>query len=147
MEDSTGTTQVNHPISNAIDTPVIGTNNAVNRSCTIKAVWLSIDVCGLAATGVLQTTRFYIMQNVGANLTPPVPGTEGTSNEKRFIFKTWNAMTMRNQDGNTPYHWEGWVKIPKRFQRQAQDDQLTLVFRATTAAGHLSFVAIYKWFE
>ncbi len=147
VENSTGTTQVNLVISNAIDTPVIGTNNAVARSCTIKAVWLSIDVCGLAATGVLQTTSFYLMQNVGANLTPPVPRTEGTSNEKRFIFKSWNAMTMRNQDGNVPYHWEGWIKVPKRYQRQAQDDQLTIVAATTTAAGHLSFQAIYKWFE
>ncbi len=146
-EASTGVTALNIVISNAVDTPLIGTANAVNRSCTIKAVWLSIDVCGLAATGVLQTTSFYMMKNTGANLTPPAPRTEGTSNEKKYIFKSWNAMTMRNQDGNVPYHWEGWIKVPRQYQRQGQDDQLSIVFLTTTAAGHISFQAIYKWFQ
>ncbi len=147
VEASTGTSLSTIILSNAIDTPVIGTNNAVGRSSTIKQIWLSLDVCGLAGTGVLQTTSIYLMQNPGANLTPPAPRTEGTSNEKKYIFKTWNAMTMRNQDGNVPYHWEGWIKIPRVYQRQGQDDQLTLAIIATTAAGHISVYATYKWFE
>ncbi len=146
-EASTGVTALNIVISDAVDTPIIGTANAVNRSCTIKRFWFSFDVCGLAATGVLQTHRMYIMSNPGANLTPPTPGTEGTSNEKKYIYKSWNAMTMRNQDGNVPYHWEGWIRVPKVYQRQGQNDQIRFVFVTTTAAGHLSFQAIYKWFE
>ncbi len=147
LEASIGTTVLNTVLSNAIDSPVIGTANAIERSSTIKAIWLSIDVCGLAATGVLQTTSMYLIKNPGGNLTDPAPRTEGTSNEKKFIFKSWNAMTMRNQDGNVPYHWEGWIKIPKRYQRQGQDDQLRFVFICTTAAGHLSLQAIYKWYK
>ncbi len=146
-EASTGVTALNIVLSDAIDNPPVSQATAVNRSSTIKAIWFSFDVCGLAATGVLQSHRMYIMMNPGANLTPPTPGTEGTSNEKKYIFKTWNAMTMRNQDGNVPYHWEGWVKIPKVYQRQGQNDQLRFVFVTTTAAGHLSFNCIYKWFS
>ncbi len=146
-ETSTGTTAVNVVLSSAVDTPVIGTANQVNRSCTIKAIWLSFDVCGLAATGVLQSTTLYLIKNVGANLTLPAPRTEGTSNEKKFIFKTWNAMTMRNQDGNVPYHWEGWIKIPRQYQRQGQDDQIAINFITTTASGHISIQCIYKWFQ
>ncbi len=145
-ELSTGTTIQNVVLSSAVDAPVTGTSNAVLRGCIIKAIWLSIDVCGLAATGVLQSTSFYLIKNPGSNLTLPTPRTEGTSNEKKFIFKTWNAMTMRNQDGNTPYHWEGWIPIPKRYQRQGTADLLQIAFATTTAAGHASIATLYKWY-
>ncbi len=146
-EFSTGTTIVSTDIAKAVDTPTTGVQSEVQRGCVIKAFWLSIDVCGLAATGVLQSTTFYVIKNPGFNLTPPTPRTEGTSNEKKFIFKTWNAMTMRNQDGNTPYHWEGWVRIPKKYQRMGTDDRIQLSAATTTAAGHASMQAIYKWFR
>ncbi len=86
------------------------------------------------------------MKNPGNNLTSPTPRTEGSSNEKKFIFKTWNYMTMRNQDGNPPYHWEGWVKIPKRYQRFGADDNLIITTACTNAAAHFSCMALYKWY-
>ncbi len=146
-ESPTGTTVQNIILVNTVDNPLTSSVVDVQRGCNIKAIWLSIDVCGLAGTGVLQTTRFYLMKNPGNNLTPPAPGTEGTSNEKKFIFKTWSPMTMRNQDGNTPYHWEGWIKIPKRYQRFGTADLLQLVHIVTTAAGHLSLNVLYKWYR
>ena len=146
-EASTGTTIGEIVLANAIDAPTNAVVNSVQRSCTLKAVWISLDLCGLAATGVLQTTRCYLMKNPGNNLTPPLPGTEGSSNEKKFIFKTWSYQTMRNQDGNPPYHWEGWIKIPRRYHRFGIDDRLVLEFATTTAAGHLSIMSIYKWFR
>ncbi len=145
VEFSTGVTIVTTDVAIAVDAPVTTNQVHVKRGSSIRAIWLSIDVCGLAATGILQTTSFYMMKNPGNNLTPPTPRTEGTSNEKKFIFKTWNAMTMRNQDGNTPYHWEGWIKIPKRYQRMGTDDKISMSFATTTAAGHASLFALYKW--
>ena len=144
---STGTTIVTKIISIAKDAPVTTVSNEVSRGSTINNIWLSLDVCGLAATGVLQTTTIYLMKNPGDNLTEPNPNTVGSSNEKKFIFKQWSFMTMRNQDGNNPNHWEGWIKVPKRYRRQGTDDKFTLSFITTTAAGHFSFQAIYKWFR
>ncbi len=146
-EFSTGTTLVEVILAKAVDTPTTAVVTEVKRGSTIKNIWLSLDVCGLAATGVLQTTSFYMWKNPGDNLTNPAPRTEGSSNEKKFIFKSWNAMTMRNQDGNTPYHWEGWIKIPRRYQRMGTDDQIALTFLTTTAAGHGSLQCIYKWYS
>ncbi len=105
-----------------------------------------VDGCGLGGTGVLNNMDFYMFKNPGANLTPPAPISVGTSNEKKFVFKTWHFMIMRNQDGNTPFHWEGWVKIPKRYQRMGTDDLIQCVVANTaTLTGHFSFMAIYKW--
>ncbi len=144
---STGTSQANLLIAKATNTPLSTVSNDVSQGCIIKAFWLSIDVCGLAATGVLQRTNFYIIKNPGDNLTEPDAFAVGTSNEKKFVFKQWQVMTMRNQDGNVPFHWEGWLKIPKRYQRFGTDDTLRLVHKASTAAGHLSAQCIYKWYR
>ncbi len=146
IDSSTGTTKTESVIVNTVDAATLAVSKDVTRGCSIKAIYISLDICGLAATGVLQTSTVYLFKNPGSNLTAPLPRTEGTSNEKKFIFKTWNYQTMRNQDGNPPYHWEGWVKIPKRYQRFGAADRLTLVSATTTAAGHMSVMAIYKWY-
>ncbi len=144
---STGTTQTVHEIAIAKDNPLNASQNEVRRGCLIKAVWCSFDVCGLAATGALQRTGVYLIKNPGSNLTLPGVFTVGSSNEKKFIFRQWQFMTMRNQDGNPPNHWEGWIPIPKRYQRFGADDKLTMAFETTTSAGHSSAQYIYKWYS
>ncbi len=101
-------------------------------------------MCGLGATGVNVRALTYLMKNLGNNLTPPGPFAVGTSNEKKFVIKMWSQMVMRNQDGNPPYHWEGWVKIPKRYQRMGTDDVWHLTSGVNSATGHLFANVIYK---
>ncbi len=144
---STGTTTQSTLLAKAVNSPVSTVINDVSNGCIIKAIWLSFDVCGLAGTGVLQRTNCYIFKNPGANLTAPGPFSVGASNEKKFVFKQWQIMTMRNQDGNVPFHWEGWIKIPKRYQRMGTDDTLLFVFATDAAAGHQSIQCIYKWYR
>ncbi len=131
-------------IAEAVNAP----SNTVTTDChhgsTIKAIWLSLDFCGLAASGVLQTSSVYIMKDPGDNLTPPGALAVGSSNEKKFIFKQWISMTMRNQEGNPPYHWEGWIKVPKRYQRMGTDDIISLTWGNSAGLGHISWQAIYK---
>ncbi len=132
----------------AVNDPLSTVATDVSQGCVIKAVYVQIDVCGLGGTGVLNTADFFLMKNPGDNLTVPAPLSQGTSNEKKFIFKTWRFMIMRNQDGNMPFHWEGWIKIPKRYQRMGTDDTLLLAFACTSAlTGHISSQFIYKWYR
>ncbi len=124
-------------------------SNTVTTDChhgsIIKAIWCSLDFCGTASSGTQQDTAVYLFKNPGANLTPPGVFAIGSSNEKKYVFKQWSQMTMRNQDGNPPYHWEGWVKIPKRYQRMGTDDIIQIVLGQDVAGGgHSLIVAIYK---
>ncbi len=144
---STGTSVGNSLIAKAVNAPVSTVSTDTSQGCIIKAIWCSFDVCGLAATGVLQRTAVYLMKNPGDNLTGPDMFSVGTSNEKKFIFRQWQFMTMRNQDGNPPFHWEGWIKVPKRYQRMGTDDTFRLNFGTSTAAGHFSAQFIYKWYR
>ncbi len=140
------TTLVTTNLAKAVSNPVNTVTTDVRHGCIIKALWLSIDFCGLAATGALQQTSVYLIKNAGANLSPPSAFSVGSSNEKRWIIKQWSSMTMRNQDGNPPYHWEGWIKIPRRFQRMGTDDLWQLGWEVDTLTGHGTVQCIYKWY-
>ncbi len=142
-------TQTNVIIAKAVNSPssATGTDEVVHGS-SIKAIWVVIDTCGLGGTGVLNFFQGFLMKNPGANLTPPAPISVGTSNEKKFVIKEWFGMIMRNQDGNAPLHWEGWIKIPKRYQRMGTDDTWVIAMQATSGlTGHFGLQAIYKWFS
>ncbi len=135
-------------IAKAVDSPVNTVDSDVKRGSVIKAIYCIFDGCGLGGTGVLNDMDFYIYKNVGANLTAPTPISVGTSNEKRFVFRQFHFMIMRNQDGNTPFHWEGWIKIPRKYQRMAVDDRFDLIIQNTAAlTGHMSGIFIYKWYS
>ncbi len=147
LESSIGVARTDNRLVTTVDNATLADLDSVSRGSSVKAIYLSLDMCGLAGTGVLQTCTAYLMKNPGGSLTTPTPRTEGSSNEKKFIIKTWNYMTMRNQDGNPPYHWEGWVKIPKRYHRMGADDQWIITTACTTAAAHFSVMALYKWYQ
>ncbi len=137
---------VTRDVAKAVTAPSNTVSTDCHRGGTIKAIWISLDMCGLAATGVFQKQMAYLMKNPGANLTPPGAFAVGTSNEKKFVIKQWTWMSMRNQDGNPPYHWEGWIKIPKRYQRMGTDDTWSITMGADAGTGHGTFNAIYKEF-
>ncbi len=141
-----GTTAANLVIdlAKAVNSPSNTVTTDCHHGATIKAIWISLDFCGLAATGARQNHMCYLFKNPGANLTPPGTFAVGSSNEKKFVIKMWSSMTMRNQDGNPPYHWEGWIKLPKRYQRLGTDDIWQFVIGADGDTGHVFVNAIYK---
>jgi len=133
-------------VAKAVTAPSNTIDTDCRRGGTIKAIWVSIDFCGIGTAGVNNRIVAYMIKNPGDNLTPPGVFAVGTSNEKKFVFKMWSYMAMRNQDGNPPYHWEGWVKIPKRYQRMGADDTIQIVSAINTSSGHLFCNTIYKEF-
>ncbi len=149
-DDSGGltSTQTNVLIAKAVTSPSPTVTTDVSHGCIIKAIWMSIDVCGLAGSGVLAIFDSYLMKNPGDNLTPPNHSSVGSSNEKKFVIRQWRAMTMRNQDGSNPYHWEGWIRIPKRYQRMGTDDTWQYVVgMSASTTGHYNVQALYKWYR
>ncbi len=147
---SAGTTgtALNNRIVKAVTSPSPTVSSDVSHGCIVKALWVAINGCGLGGTGVLNNMNFYLFKNPGDNLTPPAPISVGTSNEKKQVFRQWMFMIMRNQDGNVPFHWEGWIKIPKRYQRMGTDDTISLVIQNTSGlTGHFSAEIIYKWYR
>ncbi len=145
------TTGVNNirDIAEAQDSATLAVADDVERGCIIKAIWMELWIWSttIVADGVTSGFDAYIMKNPGNNLTPPLPGTTGTSNEKKFIFKTWKGLTSTRSQGAPPYSWKGWIKIPKRYQRMGANDKILLNFTATGANALACQNYIYKWYK
>lgn len=148
LDALTAGTDFTRPYVNATDTPTIGVVNSVRRGCVIKAIWLEFWVSGIVETavGVSTAIEINLMKNPGSNFTPPTPGTEGSSNEKKFIFKSWKGLIGTRTDGYLAYSWKGWVRIPKRYQRFGQDDLLQITLLSTGVDAIFCNKAIYKWY-
>ncbi len=131
-------------VAKAVTAPSNTIDTDCHRGGHIKAIWCSIDFCGTGTTLVNNVVSAYLIKNPGDNLTEPAPFSVGTSNEKKFVIKQWSYMAMRNSDGNPPYHWEGWVKIPKRYQRMGTDDTWQFVIGINGETGHFFGNFIYK---
>ncbi len=133
-------------LATADDTHSTATANSVVNGCKIYRIWLELWAYGQTAGATNDIIDIYLMKNPGNNLTPPNPGTVGTSNEKKFVFKTWKGLMGVKSLGGTPYAWKGWIKIPKVYQRMGTDDRLVLIARSPTI-GDFCFSCTYKWFR
>ncbi len=144
FQEALTTTIDNSLIAKAVTAPSNTVDTDCHRGGHIKAIWISLDFCGTGTTLVNNRIVVYLIKNPGDNLTEPSVFAVGTSNEKKFVVKMWSYMAMRNSDGNPPYHWEGWIKIPKRYQRMGTDDTWRLISGINNETGHLFANCIYK---
>ncbi len=131
-------------VAKAVTAPSNTVPTDCHRGGHIKAIWISLDFCGTGTSAQNNVIAVYLIKNPGDNMTEPGVFAVGSSNEKKFVIKQWSYMAMRNQEGNPPYHWEGWIKIPKRYQRMGADDTWQLVSGQDGEFGHLFCQAIYK---
>ncbi len=136
-------------IAVAKDSPVTSTTSDVKRGSKIFKIWLEFWVYSSAelAVGVSNAVDLYIWKNPGNNLTPPTPTSQGSSNEKKYIFKSWKGLIGARTQGSQPYTWKGWIKIPRVYQRMGTDDTISLVSRAIGSNAVVCMIAVYKWYS
>ncbi len=149
ITSSIGTGTNAQTIAIAVDAADNTVNNQVTRRCKIYRIWVELWAYGLLASGVNNPFNWYIMKNPGANLTPPGTAVYGTSNEKKFIFRSGKGLLGRLNDGSPPYlAYRGWIKIPKVYQRMGTDDTIQIALSAGAASGaNFCLHVIYKWFS
>ncbi len=147
IQGVTAATNVVHTIAIAVDAPTTAGANQVHQGSIIKACWIEFWYYGLSADNTNDIIDIYLMKNPGANLTPPNPGTVGTSNEKKFVFQEWKGLAGTKTTGGMPYYQQGkWFKIPKIYQRFGTDDTLVLVARSPTTGNWCTKTIIKEQF-
>ncbi len=136
-------------IAKAVTSPSPTVATDVSHGCKIFRVWVEmwISAGATVAEGVTTGVDAYIIKNPGNNLTNPAPGSVGTSNEKKFVFKTFKGLIASRKEGFPAYQWRGWVKIPKIYQRMATDDVLYFVHKPTGVQDLACLSFVYKWFR
>ncbi len=140
---------VNVTVAKAVNTPLSTVATDVSQGCKISAIWLELWVYASEEiiAGVTNAFDAYIIKNPGNNLTLPTPGSQGTSNEKKFIIKTWKGMMGARTQGALPYSWRGWIKIPKLYQRMGTDDIWNFFFVSNGTNAIVCTQFIYKWYR
>ncbi len=128
----------------AVDDPATTTSNECKNGSKIKAFWYEMWYYGLSAGNTNDIFDMYVIKNPGNNLTVPNPGTVGTSNEKKFVFKEWKGLAGNKSLGGSPYQWRGWIKIPRLYQRMGTDDRIVVVTRTPTT-GQLCQKVVLKY--
>ncbi len=136
-------------IAKAVNTPVSTVATDVSQGCQIRAIWIEMwmQASAIQAEGISVFMDAYIWKNPGANLTAPAPGSVGTSNEKKFVFKQWKGLIGARTQGTPFYFWKGWLKIPRIYQRMGTDDLIQLVFKSEGTASLMCTNFIYKWYR
>ncbi len=148
--DLTGLTAgTNNTLNVAVaqDSATLAVPQDVTRQSKIYRIWCEIWVQASADVAVGTTIAYeaYLMKNPGVNLTVPTPGTVGTSNEKKFVFKIWKGLLVAHTVG-MGYTWRGWIKIPKVYQRMGSNDAIQFVSLSTGTNAIQCTNFIYKWF-
>ncbi len=138
-------TNLTRTIALAVATPDNLVSTQCENGCKIFRFYFEWWYYGLSTGNTNDIVDAYIIKNPGTNLTVPNPGSVGTSNEKKFVFKTFKGLGGTKTTGGTPYHWRGWIKVPKQYQRMGTDDVIQFVVRSPTT-GNSCFHAVYKWF-
>jgi len=136
-------------ITQVVDSPLTANQTNISKGSKVFRVWLELSytLTAVVVDGTSTAMDIYMWKNPGNNLTAPNPGTQGSSNEKKFIFKTWKGLVGARSQGVGPYFWKGWIKIPKTYQRQGVDDRMEIISRATGVAGVICIQAIYKYYS
>ncbi len=142
-------TTVTINIAVAQDAPVTTGVTDVKRGSKIFRIWVEFWIMStvVSVPTITNGVDLYIIKNPGANLTVPTPSTVGTSNEKKFVFKTWKGLIGTRTEGFPAYSWKGWIKIPKIYQRMGTDDRIDIIVRTTGVNGLICLNSVYKWFS
>ena len=133
-----------NPVATAVVAPTSSGLDQVPIGCTISSVFISLYVLGSSGSGS-GLIDWYIRKNPGGTQTggdQPIPGSTGSSALRRFIFHEEKGLAA-TQDG-TPMVFKGVIKIPPRFRRMGEDDELQVVIRSSVADLEFCFKAIYK---
>ncbi len=136
-------------IAKAVDAAANTGTDEVTRGSKIFRIWVEFWAYTTAETavGVTNGIDAYLIKNPGSNLTTPNPGTVGSSNEKKFVFRIWKGLVGARTQGSTMYGFRGWIKIPKTYQRMGADDLIQMVFTFTGVNGLLCQNYVYKWYK
>ncbi len=126
-----------------------GTSNNVPIGCHIKAVWVEYSYQNSETLAGGRVDMYMCkVPGVTSIAAYPVPGSTSGDKARKFIFLERKGLFNISSDafglGSTARGFAGWVRIPKRYQRMGEDDEL--VIRIGSSSDYSACVkTIYKW--
>ncbi len=125
-----------------------GSVDQVPIGCHIKAIWVEYSYS--FSQGFPTRMDMYICKKPGiVSITPyPVPGSTGGNVARKFIFLERKGLGNASSDNfgvdSTSRGFSGWIRIPKRYQRMGDGDQIIIRYGSASDYNVCTKV-IYKW--
>ncbi len=112
------------------------------QGSSIRSLYLEVSYSEQAIT----PTNFdwFLAKNPGSQLTLPVPGSVGGNTNRKWVFHESKGLAP-NEENASPSKKAGWIKIPGKYFRMGENDQLVLRARGASQY-NLCVKCIYKWF-
>ncbi len=145
-------------IINAVDGAVLANTSEVERSSTIKGLYLSFFAIseGGEIASEIPLVDWYVIKDTGNRMGAlgftadgfPTPGASGNHENKRYILHTEKGLTGGGNVSlaGVPMVFKGVIIIPKGMQVFRANDRLTFCARANFAT-KMCMQAIYKWYQ
>ncbi len=116
-------TQTGIELVKTVDAPVRANTNECETGSTVKSLYLHVE-CVATSSASIPNAYLNIFKNPGNNVVAPNANAVGGSDNKRFVIHEQMVM-LQKQDGSNPrVLFDGVIRIPRGYQRNAPDDRL-----------------------
>ncbi len=130
------------------DNPTLGATNENQTGSTVNGIYLKVETTRTGTSSdVLGNFYLMIMKNPGGNLTFPNANVVGASDNKRYVIHQEMIMLSGQQFGPPRTVFNGVIKIPKGYRRNAPDDRLQMQSFSPGVACNVCMQAHYKEFR
>lgn len=119
----------------------LGNDNSVEFPCRVKAIYITGSIRSQTYLGG-GTTGFMLYKDTG-NANPAMNPNSVISNIGQQITFLWRRMSSTT--GLPGITFDGWVRIPKRFQIFNEGDALRCSLSATADVYDFCMNFVYKW--
>lgn len=127
-------------IASAVATPANGTNEVAIGS-RVKRIWVDAMIFAQAANAIGVVC---LMKNPGRLVPLTDISALGANNGKKFYWNMIRGIPGLENSGY-PHRIQGWVPVPKIYQKFNEGDSLSVVIRNNNAALSYCLLAVYRW--
>ncbi len=125
--------------------PVLATD--IKTGDTLGSIFIEFNLNGVDNSGTAQIIHWAIVKVPAGDGTFRIDPAIYNSNKKRFTFHRGMEMLPEvplASGGTVQTKRVFTVKLPKRFQRMGEDDEVSLQYKSTSASG-INFCGIAIW--
>ncbi len=133
-------------IAEAVDAPVISSEEQVITGSTVNGFFLSIEAYASSA-GALANLYLMVYKNPGGNLTMPEPNVVGSSDNKKYVIHQEMIMMEQKVSGNPRTLFKGVIVVPRHMRRMAPDDEIDIRILSPGVNTFFCMQAHYKEFR
>jgi len=129
-----------------VDAPVISQTDEVVTGSKVSSIYLKVEAAATTAAA-LANIYMYVFKNPASALTAPNANVVGGSDLKKYSIHQEMVMLEKSVGGNPRTLFNGVIRIPRGYQRNGPDDNMSLLLFAPGVNCDVCVQCHYKEFR